>query len=95
MLKTLDKTKKRGLRLKNNFRAVTPMSNYPKAVKKTSGYYGAVDKVPPKGLKYRVMRSKRGRGYAVKISHDNDRGSGASGTSSAEIGSGAGLIVCV
>lgn len=34
MLKTLDKAKKRGLRLKNNFRAVTSMSNYPKAVKR-------------------------------------------------------------
>jgi hypothetical protein len=52
-------------------------------------------KSPPKSLKYGIIRTERGRGYAVKISHGNNRGSGASGTFSAEIGSSGGLIVCV
>ena len=59
-----------------------------------AGYLGAVDKVTPKRLKYGIIRTERGRGYAVKISHGNDRGSGAGESFPAEIGSGTGLILC-
>ena len=56
---------------------------------------GLLTKSPPKSLKYGIIRTGRGRGYAVKISHGNDRGPGASRAFSAEIGSSGRLIICV
>jgi hypothetical protein len=41
-----------------------------------------------------MIRAGRGRGNAVKILHGNDRGFGTGKSFSAEIGSGAGFIVC-
>ena len=61
----------------------------------TSTQVGAVDKVPPNRSKYGIIKAGRGRGNAVKISHGNDRGFGTGKSFSAEIGSGAGFIVCV
>lgn len=60
----------------------------------TSSQVGAVDKVLPNRSKYGIIRAG-GQGNAVKISHGNDRGFGTGKSFSAEIGSGAGFIVCV
>ncbi|WP_251319602.1 hypothetical protein [Flintibacter muris] len=57
--------------------------------------FGTVGKVPPKRSKYGIIRDGKGWGYAVKISHGNDRGFGAGKPFFAEVGIGTGSVICV